>query len=153
LCLSPDGEWVSVYDRKSGEVRVTRVGANEATAAVDRGASDNVWTAVAPGGEAVAWKDGPVTVVRALPGGGPVARVKSGWGVDLRFSPGGRWLTEEGEQVVRVFDRNNNYRVFGRMKGPRHHGNPCVTDGLAAAVVAPGNRSVNVWDLSEKSPS
>jgi hypothetical protein len=81
LCLSPDGEWVSVFDKGAGEVRITRVGAPGPAAVVgrDKGA-DNVWTAVAPGGAAVAWKDGGLTVVRTLPGDEPVARVKSGWG-------------------------------------------------------------------------
>jgi hypothetical protein len=85
LHLSPDGEWVSVFDQGAGEVRITRVGAPGPAATVgrDRGA-DNVWTAVAPGGVAVAWKDDPLTVVRAL--------------------PGGRWLTEKGERVFRVAD-------------------------------------------------
>jgi hypothetical protein len=119
LCLSPDGEWVSVFDKGAGEVRITRVGASGPTAVVDRDkGAGNVWTAVAPGGVAVAWKDDAFTVVRALPGGEPVARVKSGWGVDLRFSPGGRWLTERGQRVFRVFDRTNNYRVFARIRTP-----------------------------------
>ena len=56
-------------------------------------------------------------VVRALPGGEPVARVKSGWGVDLRFSPGGRWLTEAGERVFRVFDRMS-YALILSVKDP-----------------------------------
>jgi WD40 repeat protein len=114
-----------------------------------RGAN-NVWTAVAPGGVAVAWKDGALTVVRALPGGEPVARVKSGWGHDLRFSPGGRWLTETGERVFRVFDRANNYRVFARIRTPRHMLAE-VTDGLTAVATVPDRSTVTVWDLSSKS--
>jgi WD40 repeat protein len=147
LVLSPDGEWVSVFDKRAGEVRITRVGAKGPTAVVDRDkGADNVCTAVAPGGVAVAWKDGPLTVVRALPGGEPVARVKSGWGIDLRFSPGGRWLTEEGERVFRVFDRTNNYRVFARIPTPRYTLAE-VADGLTAVVNAPDSRTVAVWDL------
>jgi WD40 repeat protein len=151
LHLSPDGEWVSVFDKDAGEVRITRVGARRPAAVVarDKGA-DNVWTAVAPGGVAVAWKDDAVTVVRALPGGAPVARVKSGWGYDLQFSPGGRWLTEMGGRVFRVFDRTNNYRVFVRIPTPRHMMAE-VADGLTAVVTAPGRNTVAVWDLSSKS--
>src|SRR5262249_26964931 len=116
LCLSPDGEWVSAFDQPTGKVRITRVGAKRPTTVLARDKrARNVWTAVAPGGVAVAWKDEPFTVVRALPGGEPIARVKSRFGVDLRFSPGGRWLTELGERVVRVFDRTDGYRVFCRM--------------------------------------
>jgi hypothetical protein len=75
LHLSPDGEWVSVFDKGAGEVRITRVGAKSPTAVVrrDKGA-DNVWMAVAPGGVAVAWKDGALMVVHALPAGEPLAR-------------------------------------------------------------------------------
>jgi WD40 repeat protein len=150
LNLSPDGEWVSVYDRGAGEVRVTRVGAKKPTAVVERDKkADNVWTAVAPGGAAVAWKDGGFAVVRALPGGEPVARVKSGFGYDLRFSPGGRWLTEHGDRVFRVFDRTNNYRVFARIRTPSFILAE-VTDGLTAVVNA-ANSTVAVWDLSGKS--
>jgi WD40 repeat protein len=153
LCLSPDGEWVSVFDEQAGKVRITRVGAKEPTAVVDRDSgAKNVWTAVAPGGVAVAWKDGQVTVVQALPGGEPIARVKSGWGVALQFSPGGRWLTEEGQRVVRVFDRTNNYRVFSRMPSPRDM-LASVTDGVTAVVTAPDRSTVTVWDLSNQSPS
>jgi hypothetical protein len=150
LDLSPDGEWVSVYDKGAGEVRITRVGAEGPTAVVGRDKkAENVWTAVAPGGVAVAWKDEPFTVVRALPGGEPVARVKSGFGYDLRFSPGGRWLTETGERVFRVFDRNKEYRVFARIRTPRFVLAE-VTDGLTAVVSADGS-TVCVWDLSAKS--
>src|SRR5262249_40972035 len=50
LNLSPDGEWVSVYDKGAGEVRITWVGAKGPTAVVDRDkGADNVWTAVAGG--------------------------------------------------------------------------------------------------------
>ena len=151
LCLSPDGEWVSVYDKGAGEVRITRVGAQGPAAVLDRDrGADNVWTAVAPGGVAVAWKDGQLTLARALPGGEPVARVKSGWGVDLRFSPGGRWLTEKGERVFRVFDRANNYRAFARIPTPRY-ALVEVTDGQTAVVTAPDRSTVSVWDLSSKS--
>jgi WD40 repeat protein len=151
LNLSPDGEWVSVFDKDVGEVRITRVGAQGPAAVLgrDRGAN-NVWTAVAPGGVAVAWKDDSLTVVRALPGGEPVARVKSGWGFDLRFSPGGRWLTETGERVFRVFDRANNYRVFARISTPRDVLAE-VTDGLMAVATTPDTSTVTVWDLSSKS--
>ena len=150
LQLSPDGEWVSVYDKSAGEVRITRIGARGPATVVarDQGA-DNVWTAVAPDGVAVAWKDGPLTLVRALPGGEPIARVKSGWGVDLRFSPGGRWSTERGERVFRVFDRNNNYRVLARIRTPRFMLAE-VADGLTAVVTADRN-TVSVWNLSGKS--
>jgi len=150
LNLSPDGEWVSVYDKVAGEVRITRVGAQGPAAVVDRNkGADNVWTAVAPGGVAVAWKDDPLTVVRALPSGEPVARVKSGWGYDLRFSPGGRWLTESGERVFRVFDRANDYRVFARIRTPRFMLAE-VTDGQTAVVTADSG-TVAVWDLPSKS--
>src|SRR5262249_6061241 len=74
LCLSPDGEWVSVFDKDAGKVRITRVGAQGPAAVVDRDrGADNVWRAVAPGGVALAWKDGQQAIVRALPGGEPVA--------------------------------------------------------------------------------
>jgi WD40 repeat protein len=150
LCLSPDGEWVSVFDKGAGKVRITRVGAQRPTAVVDRDkGADNVWTAVAPGGVAVAWKDDARTVVRTLPGGEPVARVKSGWGVDLQFSPGGRWLTEQGDRVFRVFDRTSNYRVFARIATPRFMLAE-VTDGLTAVVTAERG-TVAVWNLSTKS--
>lgn len=150
LHLSPDGEWVSIFDKDAGEVRITRVGAQGPAAVVGRDKGvDNVWTAVAPGGVAVAWKENAITVVRALPGGEPVARVKSGWGVDLRFSPGGRWLTEDGERVFRVFDRNN-YKVFARIPTPRHMLAE-VTDGLTAVVTAPDRSTVAVWDMPSKS--
>jgi WD40 repeat protein len=150
LNLSPDGEWVSVFDQGAGKVRISRVGAQGPAAVVDRDeGADNVWTAVAPGGVAVAWKEGALTVVRALPGGEPVARVKSGWGFDLRFSPGGRWLTELGERVFRVFDRNNNYQVFARIPTSRHMLAE-VADGLTAVVTAPDKGAVAVWDLSSK---
>jgi DNA-binding beta-propeller fold protein YncE len=98
----------------------------------------------------VAWKDGSSILVRALPGGEPVARIKSGWGVYLRFSPGGRWLTEEGERAFRVFDRTNNYRVFARIPTPRHKLAE-VTDGLTAVVTAPDRSTVTVWDMASKS--
>src|SRR5262245_23029989 len=63
LHLSLDGEWVSVFDKAAGKVRITRVGARRPAAVVDRNReADNVWTAVAPGGVALAWKDGAVTV-------------------------------------------------------------------------------------------
>jgi WD40 repeat protein len=151
LCLSPDGEWVSEFDRLAGKVQITRVGAKKPTAVVDRDrGADNVWTAVAPGGSAVAWKDDAFTVVRALPGGEPIARVKSGFGYDLRFSPGGRWLTERGERVVRVFDRTNNYRVLARMPSPRYT-LADVTDGLTAVVADSDRGTVNVWDLASRS--
>jgi WD40 repeat protein len=142
---------VSVFDKEAGEVRITRVGAQGPAAVVGRdGGADNVWTAVAPGGVAVAWKDGQLTLVRALPCGEPVARVKSGWGYDLRFSPGGRWLTEHGERVFRVFDRTNGYRAFARVPTPRH-ALAEVTDGLTAVVTVPDRSTVSVWDLSGKS--
>jgi WD40 repeat protein len=151
LNLSPDGEWVSVFDKGAGKVRITQVGAPGPTAVVDRDReADNVWTAVAPGGAAVAWKDDALTLVRALPGGEIVARVKSGWGVDLQFSPGGRWLTEEGSRVFRVFDRTNKYRVFARIPTHRHM-LAGITDGLTAVVTPPGRSTVAVWDLSSKS--
>jgi WD40 repeat protein len=150
LDLSPDGEWVSIYDKDAGQVRITRVGAERATAVVGRDKkAENVWTAVAPGGVAVAWKDEPFTVVRALPGGEPVARLRSGFGYDLRFSPGGRWLTETGERVFRVFDRNDDYRVLARIRTPRFLLAE-VTDGLTAVVTADSS-TVAVWDLSGKS--
>jgi WD40 repeat protein len=149
LCLSPDGEWVSVFDKGDGKVRITRVG-EQTTAVVDRGkGAENVWTAVAPGGTEVAWKDGVRTLVLALPGGEPVARVRSGWGFDLRFSPGGRWLTEKGERVFRVLDRTGNYRVRARIATPRFVLAE-VTDGLTAVVTAERG-AVAVWDLSSKS--
>jgi WD40 repeat protein len=151
LHLSPDGEWVSVFDQGAGKVRITRVGAQGPATVVDRDKrADNVWTAVAPGGVAVAWMDDVRTLVRALPGGEVVARVKTGWGVDLRFSPGGRWLTELGERVFRVLDRNNGYRVLARIPTPRHTLAE-VTDGLTAVVTAPDRSAVAVWDLSSKS--
>jgi WD40 repeat protein len=150
LHLSPDGEWVSVFDKDTGKVRITRVGAQGPAAVVDRDRrAADVWTAVAPDGVAVAWKNGALTLVRSLPGGESVARVKSGWGYDLRFSPGGRWLTEEGERVFRVFDRTNNYRVFARIPTPRWILAE-VTDGLTA-VVTSDKGTVAVWDLSSKS--
>jgi WD40 repeat protein len=153
LDLSPDGEWASAFDQDTGEVRVTRVGARGPAAVLGRDRkADNFWTGVAPGGVAVAWKDGPFTVVRSLPGGEPVARVKSGWGIDLRFSPGGRWLTEEGERGFRVFDRANNYKVFARIPTPRHKLAE-FTDGLTAVVTAPDRSTVAVWDMSGKAPS
>jgi WD40 repeat protein len=142
---------VSVFDKGAGKVRITQVGAPGPTAVVDRDReADNVWTAVAPGGAAVAWKDDALTLVRALPGGEIVARVKSGWGVDLQFSPGGRWLTEEGSRVFRVFDRTNKYRVFARIPTHRHM-LAGITDGLTAVVTPPGRSTVAVWDLSSKS--
>jgi WD40 repeat protein len=76
--------------------------------------------------------------------------VKSGWGYELEFSPGGRWLTEKGERVFRVFDRSNNYRVFARVPTPRYMLAE-VTDGLTAVVTAPDRSTVAVWDLSRKS--
>lgn len=142
---------MSVFDKDAGEVRVTRVGAQAPAAVVGRDTgADNVWTAVAPGGIAVAWKDGALTVVHALPDGEPLARVRSGWGFDLQFSPGGRWLTEKGERGFRVFDRTNNYRVFARIPTPRHMLAE-VTDGLTAVVTAPDRTTVAVGDLSSKS--
>lgn len=151
LHLSPDGEWVSVFDKSAGKVRITRVGAQGPAAVVGRDRrAENVWTAVAPGGVAVAWKDDALTLVRALPGGELVARVKSGWGYDLRFSPGGRWLTESGQRVFRVFDRANNYRVFARVPTPRFI-LADVTDGVTAVVTAADGSTVAVWDLSSKS--
>lgn len=147
--LSPDGEWVSDYDKDAGLVTVTRVGAGEPTAVVVRGKGiDNVWTAVAPGGSAVAWIEGRVTIVRALPGGKPVARIKSGWAYDLRFAAGGRWLTEVGEQVFRVFDREQNYKPYARIPAPRHV-LAAAADGPTAIVDDP-DRGVAVWDLSTK---
>jgi len=148
--LSPDGEWVSAFDKEAREVRITRVGAPSTFAVLSRDATDNVWTAVAPGGAAVAWKDDSFTVVRALPGGEDVVRMKTGWGVDLRFSPGGRWLTEMGERVFRVFDRTNNYRSFARIPTPRHK-LADITDGLTAVVTSSDRNTVSVWDLSSKS--
>jgi WD40 repeat protein len=71
-------------------------------------------------------------------------------GVDLRFSPGGRWLTEEGQRVFRLVDRKNNYRVFARIPTPRHK-LADITDGLTAVVTAPDRSTVAVWDLSSKS--
>jgi hypothetical protein len=151
LFLSPDGEWVSVFDKGVGQVRITRAGAPAPAAVVDRArGAANVWTAVAPGGVAVAWKDDAWVLVRALPGGATLARVKSGWGVDLRFSPGGRWLTERGERVFRVFDRADNYRVFARIPTPRHVLAE-LTDGLTAVVTAPDRSTVAVWDMASKS--
>jgi hypothetical protein len=144
LCLSPDGKWVSVFDRETGKVQITRVGAKKPTAVVDRDKRvENVWTAVAPGGVAVAWKDGAFTVVHALPGGDLIARVKSGWGVNFRFSPGGRWLTEDGERVIRMFDRASNYRVIARLPCPSFE-LAAVTDGLTAAVNGPNGATVTV---------
>jgi WD40 repeat protein len=149
LCLSPDGEWVSVFDKDAGKVRITRVGAQSPTAVLPRDrAADNLWTAVAPGGVAVAWKDGPLALVRAIPTGELVAQIKSGWGVDLRFSPGGRWLTEFGHRVYRVFDRTNNYRAFARIPTPSFM-EAEVMDGLMA-VIAEYKGTVSVWDLSRK---
>jgi hypothetical protein len=150
LNLSPDGEWVSVFDKSAEKVKITRVGAKRQSAIVSRGRAENVWTAVAPDGVAVAWKDDAVTVVRALPDGETIARVKSGWGVDLQFSPGGRWLTEQGDRTFRVFDRANDYRVFARIPTPRHTLAE-VTDGLTAVVTAPDRSTVTVWDMSMKS--
>ncbi|MBA4067453.1 MAG: hypothetical protein C0501_27845 [Isosphaera sp.] len=151
LHLSPDGRWVSVFDTEAGKVKITRVGAKKPTAVLDRNKeADNVWTAVDPDGGAVAWKDGSHTVVRALPGAEPVARVKSGWGVDLRFSSGGRWLTERGDRVFRVFDRADNYRVFARIPTPSFILAE-VTDGGTAVVTVGNGSKVAVWDLSGKS--
>lgn len=151
LNLSPDGEWVSVFDKAAGDVRITRVGAQSpmAVLARDKGI-DHAWVAVAPGGIAVVWKEDLHTAVRALPGGEPIARVKSGWAVDFRFSPGGRWLSEHGERVFRVFDRANNYKVFARIPTPRHTLAE-VTDGLTAVVATPDKGTVSVWDLASKS--
>ena len=119
LHLSPDGEWVSVFGKSVGEVQIIRIGARKPIAVVPRDKkADNAWTTVAPKGAAVAWKDKGFTVVRALPGGEPIARVKSGFGYDLRFSAGGQWLTEVGEQVFRVFDRSNSYKVIARIPAP-----------------------------------
>lgn len=151
LHLSPDGGWVSVFDRSAGEVRITRVGAPRTEAVLDRDRNaKSVWTAVAPNGGVIAWKDDLLTVVRALPGGEPVAQVRSGWGFDLRFSPCGRWLTETGERVFRVFDRTNNYRVFARIRTPRY-ALADVTDGLTAVAATPDMNTVAVWDLSSNS--
>ncbi len=151
LNLSPDGEWVSVFYQGAGEVRITRVGAQGPAFVVDRdGRAENVWTAVAPGGVAVAWKDDAVTLVRALPGGATIGRVKSGWGYDLRFSPGGRWLTELGQRAFRIFDRTNGYRVLARIPTPRHT-LADVADGPTAVVTAPDRNTVAVWDLTSKS--
>ncbi|VTR96276.1 wd40 repeat-containing protein : Uncharacterized protein OS=Galerina marginata CBS 339.88 GN=GALMADRAFT_139557 PE=4 SV=1: WD40 [Gemmata massiliana] len=151
--LSPDGQWVSVFDQDAGKVRVTRVGDKSPTAVVNRSKkAENVWTGVAPGGTAVAWKDDTTTLVRALPGGKEIARVKSGWGVDFRFSPGGRWLSETGLQVFRVFDRSNNYKVFARIKTP-DHALADVSDAMTAVVTAKGKGVVEVWDLSSKTPA
>src|SRR6202011_4037690 len=105
---------------------------------------------VAPDGVAVAWKDEAITHVSALPGGEPIARVKSGWGYDLQFSPGGRWLTELGDRAFRVFDRNNNYRVYARIPTPRH-ALGVIADGLTAVVTVADGSKVSVWDLSRKS--
>jgi WD40 repeat protein len=151
LNLSPDGEWVSVFDQDLGVVRVTQVGAAEPMVSLPRNKQEvNVWTAVAPGGVAVAWKDDPFTVVRALPGGEEIARIKAGWGVDLRFSPGNRWLTEHGSRVFRVFDRANNYKVIGRIKAQRHMLAE-VTDGTTAVVLTEKD-ALSIWDLSQKLP-
>lgn len=151
LELSPDGEWVSVFHKYSETVTITRVGASIPHAIVQRAKSDNVWTAVAPGGDAIAWKEDAFTVVRTVPGGEPVARVKTGWAVDFRFSPGGRWLTEKGQKVLRVFDRSNNYRVVARIPMTRH-GLAEFSDGMTA-VVTTARDTVEVWELPSKSPS
>ena len=86
LNLSPDGAWVSVFDEVAGKVRITRSGsaATGSRGGLVTGAVD-VWTAVAPGVLAVAWKHDAQTVAHALPGGEPVARVKSGSGFDLHL--------------------------------------------------------------------
>ncbi|HUR53580.1 MAG TPA: WD40 repeat domain-containing protein [Gemmataceae bacterium] len=151
LNLAPDGEWVSVFYKPSREVRVTRVGAGGPSAVVRRpGKTDNVWTAVAPGGVAVAWKDDTVTVVSALPGGGEIARRKTGFGFDLRFSPGGRWLTERGHPSFRVLDRTNDYRVFARLPTPRDWW-AGVTDGATAVITDMDRGTASVWDMTTNS--
>ena len=150
LDLSPDGQWISVFDADAGNVTITRVGAQAPTATVKRSRAKSVWTTVAPDGSAVAWKDEAFMVVRAVPGGEPIARVKSGWGFDLRFSPDGRWVTELGERTFRVFDRADGYRVFARIPTPRHalaH----VSGGLTAVVTAQDGDTVSVWDMARKS--
>ena len=154
LHLSPDGEWVSVFDKPAGKVRIIPVGAERPVAVMarDKGA-ENVWTAVAPGGTAVAWKDGKndaFTHVYGIPGGETVARVKTGFGYDLRFSPGGRWLTERGDGVFRVLDRTDGYRVLARIPAPSHV-LPEVTDGPTAVVATEDGSAVAVRDLSAKS--
>ena len=147
LYLSPDGEWVSLFDKEIGEVRITRVGQSEPTAVIERDKSArNVWTAVAPDGVALAWKEEPHTVVRSLPDGEVIAQVRTGFGVDLRFSPGGRWLTEKGKRVFRVFDRSDDYRVIARIQTPRFKLAE-VSDGLTA-VVTTSDSTVSIWDLS-----
>lgn len=150
MALSPDGEWVSKFDRTAGEVTVSRVGERRPVAILPRSKkTTNTWTAVAPDGVAIAWKEEPFTVVLSLPDGKPVARIKTGFGYDLRFSPGGRWLTEVGEKVFRVFDRTDGYRVFARIKTPRFV-RAEVADGPTAVVFGPTNDTVTVWDLSTK---
>jgi WD40 repeat protein len=142
---------VSVFDKRTREVRATQVGATDPAAVVGRdGAADNVWTAVVPGGVAVARKEDATTVVLALPDGSPLARVTSGWGYDLRFSPGGRWLTERGNRVFRVFDRTNCYRLFARIPTPRFN-LADVADGTTAVVADAERNTVAVWDLPSKS--
>ncbi|WP_165252344.1 WD40 repeat domain-containing protein [Paludisphaera soli] len=151
LHLSPDGEWASTFDEKSGEVRVTRVGASGPASVLSRdGGAGNVWTAVAPGGVAVAWMEGAVTLVSALPGGEAVARVKSGWAFDLQFSPGGRWLTEKGERAFRVFDRDARYKAIARIPTPGYF-LADVADGPTAVVTGADKGSVSVWDLAARS--
>jgi WD40 repeat protein len=152
-CLSPDGEWVSSIEERGRKARIIRVGAAEPTAVLEVGEkAAGAWSAVAPGGVAVAWKDDQFTVVRALPGGEPIARVKSGWAIDLRFSPGGRWLTEKGVRVFRVFDRANNYKAFARVPTPSY-AVPDVTDGTTAVVNTRDENVVAVWNLPAQSPA
>ena len=138
-------DWPGGY----GEVEIIRIGARKPIAVVPRDKkADNAWTTVAPKGAAVAWKDKGFTVVRALPGGEPIARVKSGFGYDLRFSPGGQWLTEVGEQVFRVFDRSNSYEVIARIPAPSF----ILADvsGETAVVTSGKGNTVAVWDLASK---
>lgn len=152
LQLSPDGEWVSVYDSSHGTVTVTRVGASQPHAVYRREPASNVWTAVSPGGDLVAWKENDgFTVVRTIVGGEPIARLRTGWAVDFRFSPGGRWLTEQGQKVLRVFDRSKNYRVVARVPMTRH-GLAEFSDGMTAAVTTALD-TVAVWEVPNKSPS
>lgn len=148
LFLSPDGKWVSQLDRETGEMKITQVGGKKPTV-LSRGKVEDVSTAVAPGGAVVAWKHANQIIVRSLPSGDPVAQVKSGWGANLQFSPGGRWLTEQGVRVFRVFDRTNNYRLFASIKTPRHI-IADVTDDLTAVITTPDRSTVSVWDLSQK---
>lgn len=151
LSLSADGEWVSTYERRPGEVRITRVGETAPTAVLPfRHPGDFLWSAVAPGGREVAWASDPDLWIYRVPDGKLVKKLRAGFTYLLEYSRSGRWLSGVGTRVVRVYDRDAGFRAVRWKAGG--YARVAAADGPTAVSVGNTPDAYTVWDLTGPTP-